>query len=223
LNRTITQAEPTAFLAATGAPSTGKIARLPFDHAWVKPGLDATVYGKVFLRPINLSHLNADAWEESMGIQLTSREAFLGNARDVARQWDRSLREAFQSPDSRLKVVDSPGGEGTLVLEIALTEIVFGRPETYVASMAVTGGGIAESAMLAPTTAFEASIRDGRTGELLATAADRRGTRIKVVDFNRLYIDKANSETCADWSLEIVRALNKQMFPVVKAKRFSVF
>ena len=219
----MTDAPPTAFLSSTGAPARHKIARLPFDQAWRDPKAEIGQYTQVFIKPVSLSYLRTEHWTESASMQMASREAYLQEAKAVAAHWDESLRRAFSDPQSRFRLANDAHAPGTVVLEIALTEVVFSHPETYVASMAVTAGGVAESAFLAPTTAFEAKVIDGPTGKLLATVADRTGTRIKVIDFNRLSVSKANMEICDDWAVELMQAANRDLFPVVKRKMFSVF
>jgi hypothetical protein len=66
-------------------------------------------------------------------------------------------------------------------------------------------------------------VRDAATGKIVATAADRRGTRIKAVDMNRLSITKPNLEICDEWSQQMVQAFNKRLFPVVKRSMFSIY
>ena len=222
-NREMTSAPPTQFLQSTGTPMTNKVKRLPFDHAWHAPDAKFKNYTHLVLKPISMAYLRDDQWKESASSMITSREKYLEFATEVARNWSVSLVNAFRSADNRFILTSDKSQPGTLVLEVAMTEVVFGRPETYAASWAVTGGGIAESAFLAPTMAFELRVLDGATGRVVATAADRRSTRIKLVDFNRFTITKANQEICNEWSRQIMQAFNKEKFPVVKRQAFSAF
>lgn len=219
----VKDAKRSSFLASTGTPTTGKIARLPFDHAWKSPSLDAAKYSRLVIAPVTLSHLRIGQWKDSASAQITSEAKYLQTAEELAAYWNQSLNRSFHGPGGRLEITRNPALPGTLILEIALTEIVFGHPGTYAASYAVPFGGVAESAMFSPTVAFEARVRDAATGKIVATASDRRGTRLKIVDFNRLTITKPNKEICDEWSLQLMEAFNKEMFPKVKKKLFTPF
>jgi len=199
------------------------MARLPFDHSWRDPGVAAASYSRVVIRPVSLAWLRKDQWHESASAQITSQEAYLGFARQVARHWDASLQSSFRAPQNHLQPVSDTTQPGTLIMEIAMTEIVFGHPGTYAASFAVPGGGLADSAMFSPTVAFEARVTDAATGKIVATAADRRGTKVKLVDLNRLSITRPNEEICDEWSTQMMQAFNQNMFPLVKRTRFSPF
>ncbi|MES2709061.1 MAG: DUF3313 family protein [Verrucomicrobiota bacterium] len=219
----VRNAKPTAFLEASGTPMTGKIARLPFDHAWREAGLDTARYSRLVIRPVTLNHLRTEQWKESASAEITSRERYVEHARELAAYWNQSLNRSFRGPGAHLELTGNPALPGTLVLEIALTEVVFGHPGTYAASYAVPFGGVAESAMFSPTVAFEARVRDAATGKIVATAADRRGTRMKIVDFNRLTISKPNKEICDEWAVQLMEAFNREMFPKVKRTLFTPF
>jgi hypothetical protein len=58
---------------------------------------------------------------------------------------------------------------------------------------------------------------------LLATASDRRSTKIKLIDFNKFTFTKSNKEICNEWSQQIMQAFNTEMFPTVKRSWFSAF
>lgn len=219
----VTNAKPTSFLTSTGTPMGGKNARLPFDRAWKDPRLDAASYHHIVIRPVTISNLRVEQWQESASAFITTREAYIGQARELAGYWTQSIRKSFSAPENRLRPASNAGQPGTLILEVALTEITFGHPGTYAASYAVPMGGMAESAMFAPTVAFEARVRDAATGRIVATAADRRGTRAKIVDFNRLTISRPNREICDEWSVQLMQACNKEIFPKVSKKLFSPF
>ena len=187
------------------------------------PKLDFSRYDKIVIKPVTLDYLRTEGWAQSASLQMATRRAYLEEARGVADSWNKSLHKAFSGKQSPMRPADDPKVPGTVVAEIALTEIVFSHPETYAASMAWAGGMLAEGVLFGPTVAFEAKLHDGPTGRLIATAADRAGTRIKIVDFNRLTVSRANKEICDDWSREMVEALNKKRFPVVRRRFFGLF
>ena len=223
VERSVTKAEPTNFLRSTGTAQSGKIGRLPFERSWKNPALNAANYSRIVIRPVSTEHLRTGQWKESVSTFITSEQTFKTHAAEVARYWDNSLSRAFASQQNRFTRTGDTSQPGTIVVEIALTEIVFGRPVANAASYAVSGGGVANSMLFAPSVAFEARVTDGATGQLLATASDRRSTKIKLIDFNKFTFTKSNKEICDEWSQQIMQAFNTEMFPTVKRSWFSAF
>ena len=223
LQKVAAPAPPTAFLASSGADTSEKIARLPFDHSWKNASVDLSQYKHLTIRPVTTAYLRKDQWGESYSNFIPTREAYVKQGEVLARFWTSSLQRAFSSPDRSLDLTDSTARPGTLVLEIALTEVTYGRPAGYLGSMAVPGGSLVNSAAASPVAAFEARLKDAATGKLVATVADRRGTRLKIIDFNQLTYTKANEEICNEWSQQLMQATNKELFPKVKRTWFSAF
>jgi hypothetical protein len=214
--RMVTKAEPTPFLASTGHAGPEKSARLPFERVWREADLDTAHYSKIVLRPVTTAYLRTNIWWESESTFVMSEHAFHQHVGELASYWDGSLARAFQAPKNRFAVTTEAGQPGTLVMEIAITEAVFGHPAANAGSYAVTGGGAAYTAMLTPSVAFEARVTDGATGKLLATASDRTSTKIKVIGLDKFSFTKSNREICDEWSEEIMEAFNKELFPKVK-------
>lgn len=221
--RSLTSAETTKFIAATGHESAGKIARLPFQRAWRDASLDPAKYTRIVVRPVTTDYLRSSIWMESAGPFITNEAQYKVAVDKLARHFEKQIAQAFRSPGNRLQLVQDASQPGTLVLEVALTEVVFGHPATYVGSFAVSGGGVAQSALLAPTVAFEARVRDGATGRFVAAAADRRGTKVKLLDLNQLTYNKANEEICTEWAGQFMQAFNRELFPIVKRQWIGVF
>jgi len=218
-----TSARPTAFLTSSGTNSSLKISRLPFQHSWRNPSVDLSQYRHVVLRPVTTAYLRKEQWKDSYSLYVPDSSAYQKHCNELARYFTSSMRRSFSARGSRLALANSAAGAGTLVIEAALTEVTFGRPAGYVGSMAVPGGSLVNSAAASPVNAFELKVTDAATGRLVATVADRRGTRLKLVDFNQLTYDKANKEICDEWSQQLMQASNKDLFPQVKRTWFSAF
>lgn len=221
--RSVIKAEPTSFLRATGTADSGKIARLPFERSWRKPSLNAANYTHIVIRPVSTAYLNKAQWSESASGFITSEQTFVNEAGKIARYWDASLSRAFSSPQNRFTRTGNVSKPGTLVVEIALTEVVFGRPAANAASYAVAGGGVATAMLFSPSVAFEARVTDGATGQLLATASDRRSSKVKLIDINKFTFTKSNKEICDEWSEQFMQAFNKEIFPTVKRSWVGVY
>ena len=221
--RAITKAKPTAFLESTGTANSGKMARLPFERSWRTPSLRPSKYSRIVLRPVTTAYLRTDKWEQSISPFIPNKQVFAQRAAELGRVWDASLNRAFTSPKNQLTVVGDATQPGTLVVEIAITEVVFGHPLANAASYAFTAGGIAFAGLFTPSVAFEARVKDGATGQLIATASDRRSTKIKVIDFSELTYTQSNRQICDEWSRELMEAFNRDLYPKVRRSWFSVF
>jgi hypothetical protein len=198
-----TPAPSSEFLKATGAETSGRISRLPFDHSWRSPVSDPTQYKYIVVKPVSITWLRKEEWEGSKSEFVTDEKIYLKESRALANYWTKSLRKAFSSPICSYYITDSTAQPGTLVLEVALTEVDFGIPPAGVGTMA-----------------FEARVKDAATGKYIATAADRRATISKVVDLNKDTYSRANEEMIDQWSQQLMEASNKELFPKV-SKSYS--
>ena len=223
LQKISTSAERTAFLKSTGVKSTEKLDRLPFDHSWRDSSADFSGYHNILVRPVSTSHLRRSQWKDSFSTFIPTEAAYAKECGALAGRFTSMLKSSFSSGESSYRSVSDTSKAGTLVLEVAITEVTFGRPAGYVGALAVPGGSIANAAAASPVVAFEARIKDARTGRLLATAADRRGTKLKLIDINQLTYTKANDEICREWSVQLMQAGNEDLFPKVKRSYFSPF
>jgi len=106
------------------------------------------------------------------------------------------------------------------VLDIALTELEFSHPIARAGSLAspIPGTGVAVSAVSDPHVAFAMRITDGSTGELLATAADRKFSPIRIVDLNKLTVTSSPREIVQNWSLELADAIQLGRFAEVESR-----
>jgi len=223
LQKSTTSAPPTAFLVATGANTSGKIGRLPFDHSWKNEAVNISKYSHIAIRQVSTAYLHKEQWKDSYSADITSSASYVKHCNELASYFSSALKRSFSGPGGRLALTDSSSGPNTLILEVALSEVTFGRPEGYVGAMAVPGGSIVNAAAASPMVAFEARIKDSATGKVIATISDRRGTRFKIVDFNQLTYTKANEEICGEWSQHLMQAANKELFPKVKRTWFTPF
>lgn len=193
-----TPAPSSDFLKSTGAETAGKISRLPFDHSWRSPATDPTRYKYIVVKPVSITWLRKEQWDESKSEFMPDQKRYLKESRELASYWTKSLKKAFSSPICSYYITDSTSQPGTLVLEVALTEVNYGIPPAGVGSMA-----------------FEARVKDAATGKYIATAADRRATISKVLDFNKDTYTRANEEMIDQWSQQLMEASNKELFPKV--------
>lgn len=206
VHKIATPAPTSAFLAVTHEDANGRISRLPFDHSWKAPQVDASLYKHIVVRPVSTKWLRKEQWGESVSEFMPDRRYYLKQCGALARYWTRSLRKAFSSPVCSYYITDSTSQPGTLILEVALTEVNFGRPPAGLGTMA-----------------FEARVKDAATGKYISTAADRRATISKIVDFSKLTLTQANEDILDQWSQQLMEASNKELFPRVGSSWSSPF
>lgn len=203
----VTTSAPTSpFLAATGADPAGRMARLPFDHSWRSPKAEAGKYKNIVVRPVSINWLRKEQWGESVSPLVPDRKQYLKQCALLASYWTKSLRKAFSSPICSYYITDDTSKPGTVILEVAITEVNFGKPPSGFGSMA-----------------FEARVKDAATGKYSATIADRRATVSKIADFNKKTLIRANQQIIDEWSQQLMEVSNKELFPTVTNTIFTPF
>jgi hypothetical protein len=221
--RKLEPAPPTPFLNIPGVDRTDKYSNVPFDHTWIAKKFDEKKYTKLIIAPVILEHLSSENQLESTSVFVPTKEAYDKEVNLLAEYTAQSFRKAFaEDPDKRMQVVEQPG-PGTLVLEIALTQVIFGHPGVYAGSFAspLPGTGVIASAITQPSVAFEARLKDAQTGEVMATAADRRTPVIRIVDFNQLTAVSPCRDIVNKWADVFVEVFKEGRLKKIRAKWFD--
>jgi hypothetical protein len=218
-----TPEKQTSFLKSTKSDPSQKIARLPFQSSWKDPGLDISKYKYIVVRPVKLAYLRKDQWKDSKSALIPNESSYRRHCAALARYWDKALNKAFSDPLCTFYKTTDTSRHGTLVLEIALTEVRFTQTIPKKGEKPVPVEGIVAAVTGGPICAFEAKTRDADTGKIVVTVADRRGPEIKMITEARTKLAKPNESICDEWSTELMQAGNKDIYPTVKRKWFSVF
>ena len=223
VEQAITRPEPTKFLKSTGTDITQHSARLPFVHSWLNPKVDMTRYKNIVIRPVTTAYLRGEKWEESKSATIPNKRAYLRKCTALARYWDKSLGKAFSSPLCMFYKTQNTSQPGTLILEVALTEVRFNQQATVTNGPDISPGGVISAVTGPPNCAFESRTRDAATGQLVTTAADRRGPEIKVIPNENQAFTKANEIICDEWSRQLMQRSNTEIYTKVKRSWFSFF
>ncbi len=190
---------------------------LPFNKAWVKAGLDWRRYHAIYIRPVDTGYLlQTDLWKQ------TFRQGHMKeDARMIARYMEDRFRAAFvNNRNNRLRVVEFPQ-PGSLTLEMALTELVPSHVVMEALGYAPYGGGVAAKAISratggVSTVAFEAKVRDSKTGQVVAMFADREQQKFKPIDV-KAFTWYGNAKNIVDeWADQLVQVLNKRPGQIVE-------
>ncbi len=169
---------------------------IPFNAAWFKPGVDLRRYSKVYISPVNTDYLlQMDWW---------AKASFSGHCqKDEAEKLGQFFRERVQHEFGKLespRVVDVPDAE-TLIINLALVEVVPTKTWLnvigYVAAIPPSHG----------VTAFEAELRDGGTGEILAQFKDRQFGQAALVNIADLTWYGHSKNIVEGWANQIVKVI----------------
>lgn len=175
-------------------------ARLPFDAVWLQEGVDLRTYKKVFVAPIDTTHLlKLDWWERANivpGDQKKQADQLAGYFRE------RVIKSFQDDPNKSYQVVDAADSDALLV-ELAIVEVV----PTKVWLNAI--GYVAAGALSQGTTAFEGRLKDGKTGRVVAEFKDREFGQFDIVSINDFSWCRHSEHTLRVWSDEIVKVCNR--------------
>ncbi len=196
--------EATRFLKSTGTDVTTQSERLPFQHAWRDPKVDISKYKNIVVRPVTSSFIKTENWKDSQSKFLPTKKRYTRRCEKLARYWTKSLNKAFSSPVCLFYKISDTSQPNTLILETALTEVRFAQNPLAACS-------------------FEARVIDASSGKLIATVSDRRRPTVAALAGPKKSISKLNETICDEWSNELFKASNEELFPVVKRGLFGPF
>ncbi len=199
------------------APTAGFVAAarltqptgLPFHKAWQKPEFDWGQYGTISVSPVNIDYLpQMDWWKK-----LERGQGFQADAKKLAEYTRQTFEEAFrEDPNQRFQVVDAPQTD-TLILEIALVEIVPSKIMLNTLGYAPFVGSafkLIRNTKSKSSVAFEARFRDAQTGEVVAQFADREFEKMSPVNVKDVtWYGHAESILC-EWADQFVRMVNRK-------------
>lgn len=220
VEKSVTRAEPTKFLKSTGVDPSQRVSRLPFEHAWRDSAVDMTQYKYIVVRPVTTAYLRSEMWEESKSSLIKNKSAYQKRCTALATRWNKSLAKAFSSPLCMFYRATDTSHPGTLVLEIALTEVRFSQ-SIPAKGTPMPGDDILSAVTGAPLCAFESRTRDAATGKLVTTASDRRGPDIKFFGVEDTTLAKPNEAICDQWSQQLMQRSNQEIYPNVRRNWFS--
>ncbi len=217
--------EPVVETFLEGAPRESTIADIPFLHAWIAPQQTPIPYTAIYVKPVRTDLIPKDMWLRSRGLAVSSEEEFKRDADVIARYFRiRLLSELKATSSQRFTIVDTPD-ERSLILEIALTELVLSEPLIRVAALAVPFPGVdlALSTITDPHVSFAARFTSPDGKKLIATAADRRFPPVRLIDLNKLRARSSAREIIAHWARQLAQAIQLNEFKKIEGNTwFSI-
>ena len=217
--------EPVVATFLDGVPVESSMQDIPFMHSWIDPQAKISAYSTLYIKPVRTDLLPEEMWLRSRGLAVSSADEFQKDAAVIARYFRIRLLSELKSTESqRFTVVDAPDAT-SLVLEIALTELVLSEPLVRAAALAVPFPGIdlALSTISDPHVSFAARFTSPDGKHLIATAADRRFPPVRLIDLNKLRARSSAREIVAHWARQLAQSIQLDEFKKVEGNSwFSI-
>jgi hypothetical protein len=171
-------------------PEAKKPAGIPFQKFWAKPGFRFANYQRIMVSPIDTQH------QLPTNPVLTAGTNYKHRYAELTTYAQESFRRAFREDPRHLYQVVDKRGPRTLLLEVAIVELVPARPVvnaiTFMFTYLVFQRG---------SVAIEGRFRDATSGEVLVTFADKEMAKfypLNVRDFTYLGHPKSIVDAWAD-------------------------
>jgi hypothetical protein len=191
---------------------------VPFNRMYVNPEYAHKTYTEIYVAPVNTNYVMAEnIWEEAT-LANASPEGVKTNVRMLANY----LRQAFikelkNDPKRRFKLVDAPG-PNTLILEMAIVQLVPSKSELQALSLVpigfygVIGTGVMVGGSLITNSedqgkgviAMEARTRDNSSGNVVWMFADREHPPTAILDLKALRWWEPAKPICDQWAKQFV-------------------
>jgi hypothetical protein len=199
-----------------------KPAGLPFQKAWVDPAVDWSRYRKILIAPVDTSHLPRMEWAKAVDKQERLREDAEKLAVYAREIFERTFRE---DPEGRFEVAEAADGE-TVVFELALVEILPSKLAINTlcyAPFVGTAVRIFRGLKHRSTVAFEARVKDGATGAVIAQFADREAEKAAVINVKDVTWYGHAESILAEWARQFTRVFNREPGEAVRdSKPFTL-
>ena len=195
---------------------------LPFQRAWMDPSVDWQRYHRIRIAEVNTEHLPKMKWAKETGNQEKVREDAGKLALYAQKTFERAFREDQRH---RLEVTDQTNSE-TLVFELALVEIIPSKVALNTicyAPFVGTAARIVKGWKYRSSVAFEARIRDGATGAVIAQFADREAEKAAPINVKDVTWYGHAESIVAEWAGQFVRVINRKPGEAVRdSKPFTL-
>jgi hypothetical protein len=193
---------------------------LPFQKVWFKGDVDFKPYKSIYIPVVHTDFLLQSNWWQQNFRQGRMQE----DLATMAHYMQQECKAAFRNdPYHRFQVVDAPQKD-SLILELALTELVPSNVALSVLEYAPYGGGTAVRVMeratgAESTVAFEAKMKDSASGDTLAMFADRQVKKIRIIDVKAFTWYAHGKDIIKEWAGQFVKVSNQRPGEVIEGSR----
>ncbi len=189
---------------------------LPFEMAWIKPGVNWAKYRKVYVGPVETKYLlQSDEWQE-----LGRNGDIQKDIRKLAQYTRGVFQQAFLTdPQRRYQISYSLQPSPDLLrVEMALTELtpnkIFLKAAGYVPLYGLAAKAVNQTNR--SYVSMEMRLKDGRTGEVIAKLADKKSEPFTFVNVDQMSLYGFAEDRIQQWSVKLVEMLNRKPGTVVE-------
>lgn len=191
------------------------------QESWIDSKYQGTPIGKnfnaVYFAPVNTGYMAKQTWWQE---QTPLRQKDMSDdVREVAASIRREFSSAVKSHPSRKLALASGPGAGTLVVELALVELVpskaFWNAASSAAGFVVPGAGVLSTAGRG-SIAIEGRVRNGADNSIIATFKDRRTDKVAPVNLSQYTWYHGAETNIRDWAAQFAELLNTSPDHVVQ-------
>ena len=211
---------PSGFMNQGGMTVRGD---LPFDMAWIKPGVHWQQYRKVVIAPVDTKHiLESDLWQEmgrSGEIQKDIKKLAIYTRGVFSNAFISDPQKRFRISYSMQPSLD------TLKVEMALTELTPNKVLLKAAGYVPLYGLVAKAVNQTNPSyvSIEIRLKDARTGEVLAKFADRENEPFSIVNLDDFIWYGFAEKRVDQWSVKLVETMDRKPGTVVsKSSNFEL-
>jgi hypothetical protein len=181
-----------------------------FQRVWVDPKItdkEWEKFTKIYIAPVNTDYVKKMEWWEQIDASFARQDSI----KDLAKYMRDEFIKAHQNNSKKiLKVVDK-SDENTLLLELAITEVVPTKVWLNLASytfifMAIDQGVIA----------MEGRVRDGKNNKIVAMFMDRETGRTSILNIKDLTWYFHAKSIISEWAEQSVEVVNVDENQVVE-------
>ncbi|HEY7118455.1 MAG TPA: DUF3313 domain-containing protein [Tepidisphaeraceae bacterium] len=220
---------------ASEAPTSGftqdpalmsKDPRYPFQRTYWNKKFDPKTYTQLYVAPVNTQYVMAQNFWEKVNVANVDPDKVKKDVAMIAQYTRESfIRAAADDPKHRFTVVDKPEGPNTLILELAITQLVPSKAVlnaigyvTWIPTVVALGGSTATDSQDTGkgVIAIEGRARDGATGEIIGMFADRQHPPTAIVDVKSLNWWAPAKQIIDTWSKQLIQVANLPPGGVVK-------
>ena len=179
---------------------------IPFNAAWIKDDADLLSYKKVYVAPVDTTHLLKLDWWQNASLEPGDQQKW---ADELATYFRDKMKAQFTDEDpNKYQVVDTPDDE-TLIIELAIVEVV----PTKVWLNAI--GYLVAGSVDQGETGFEGRLRDGKTKRVIAEFKDHEYGQFDIVSVRDLEWAGHSRHTLQGWSDELEEICYRQPDQIV--------
>ncbi|MHC4223717.1 MAG: DUF3313 family protein [Planctomycetota bacterium] len=196
-----------------------KLDDLPFHLAWRNPEGDFAPYNKIYIAPVDTSHLlQMDWWQGGeAGAASDFEKDVVEIAEGIRKHLKKVFNEAPEGVENRYTVVEEPKGADTLVLEFAIVQIIPSKASLEAAGWVMPfGSGILLGQFNKSTAAMEGRFLDANSKKILLAFADREGEQMRPVDLAGFTWYSHAKGIMEDWAVQLIKVANQKPGQVIE-------